>query len=354
MTAQEGSGRSRRNKVLDHNLKSPRSAEQAEGRSWQRAWRDAFTDPRALLDYLGLPELAARLPKAPPHGFPMRVPRGYAAKMRRGDPNDPLLKQVLPLDLELAQVQGFVPDAVGDMAARRGAGVLRKYQGRALVIATGACAIHCRFCFRRHFPYDEEQATSQHFQQTLNRLRAEPGLREVILSGGDPLALATHKLKAFAEGLCTLPTLRTLRIHTRIPIVLPERIDEEFCAWLQAVPLRKLIVLHANHPRELDAEVATACRRLAATGSLLLNQSVLLAGVNDDPDTLCDLSEALFDLGVLPYYLHQLDQVQGAAHFAVEDARAQDLLAELRARLPGYLVPRLVREVAGAPAKVPL
>lgn len=340
--------------MFDHNPSPKSVAERAALRGWQRAWRDAFTDPKALLDFLDLSELAERVPASPPHGFAMRVPRGYAAKMRRGDPHDPLLRQVLPLELELREVEGYVEDAVGDGAARRGAGVLRKYERRALLITTGACAIHCRYCFRRHFPYGEERATAERFRPALLKLKAEPGLRELILSGGDPLALATDRLAEFTRGLGALPELRSLRIHTRIPIVLPERVDEELCAWLQQVPLRRVIVVHANHPREIDGAVARACRELSAAGCLLLNQTVLLAGVNDRVDTLEELSEALFDCGVLPYYLHQLDRVRGTAHFAVEDDTARRIHEALAARLPGYLVPRLVREIPGAPAKMPL
>ncbi len=333
--------------MVDHNPKSSAADHRTAIADWRRAWREAFTDPPALLRFLGLTELSARLPPAPPHGFPMRVPRGYAAKMRHGDPDDPLLRQVLPLDLELREAEGFLPDAVGDLAARRGAGVLRKYHGRALLVTTGACPIHCRYCFRRHFPYGEEHAALARFAPALQRLRAEPGLRELILSGGDPLSLATDKLEELSDRLRALPELRILRIHSRMPVVLPERVDPDLCRWLGTLPWRKVVVLHANHPRELDAAVAAA-------GCLLLNQSVLLAGVNDRADTLIELSEALFDCGVLPYYLHQLDRVQGAAHFAVEDSRARRIAEELAARLPGYLVPRLVREVPGAPAKMPL
>jgi EF-P beta-lysylation protein EpmB len=340
--------------VRDDNPKPNPACRPLRAGDWQRAWREAFTEPRALLDFLGLRELAARLPPEPPHGFPMRVPRAYAAKMRPRDPDDPLLRQVLPLDLELLTVEGFVRDAVGDRDARRGAGVLMKYEGRALLVATGACAVHCRYCFRRHFPYAEETAAAERFRPALARLREQRGLRELILSGGDPLALSTSKLEELSRELPTLPDLRILRIHTRIPVVLPERVDEELCAWLERLPLRRVVVLHANHPRELDAGVARACRDLAAAGCLLLNQSVLLAGVNDRIEVLAELSEALFDCGVLPYYLHQLDRVQGTAHFAVEDERARRIHRGLAARLPGYLVPRLVREIAGAPAKMPV
>ena len=252
------------------------------------------------------------------------------------------------------QVDGFTPDAVGDMASRTGHGVLHKYEGRALLIASGSCAVNCRYCFRRHFPYGEEIAAAAHWREALARVRADPSIRELILSGGDPLALATHKLEELTEGLADLPHVIRLRIHTRLPVVLPERVDEAFIAWLAALPLQKVVVLHANHANEFDASVDAACARLRAAGATLLNQSVLLRGVNDCADTLAALSERLFAGGVLPYYLHQLDRVQGAAHFEVDDGRALTLMDDLRTRLPGYLVPRLVREVGGDASKRPV
>jgi len=241
-----------------------------------------------------------------------------------------------------------------DLAAKAGHGVLHKYDGRALLIASGSCAVNCRYCFRRHFPYSEEIAAASHWQEALAQVRADPSIRELILSGGDPLALATHKLEELTRGLAELPQVIRLRIHTRLPVVLPERIDDTFVAWLEALPLQKVVVLHANHANELDAAVDAACARLRDAGATLLNQSVLLRGINDEVGTLAALSERLFAAGVLPYYLHQLDRVQGAAHFEVDDGTALDLQEALRARLPGYLVPRLVREVAGDPAKRPL
>jgi EF-P beta-lysylation protein EpmB len=243
---------------------------------------------------------------------------------------------------------------VGDLSAKAGNGMLHKYDGRALLIASGSCAVNCRYCFRRHFPYGEEIAAASHWREALERLRADPSIRELILSGGDPLSLATHKLEELTRGLAELPQVIRLRIHTRLPIVLPERVDQSLLAWLTGLPLQKVVVLHANHANELDASVDAACAALRETGATLLNQSVLLRGVNDDANALAGLSERLFAAGVLPYYLHQLDRVQGTAHFEVDDETALGLLDTLRARLPGYLVPRLVREVAGDPAKRPL
>jgi EF-P beta-lysylation protein EpmB len=274
--------------------------------------------------------------------------------MRRGDPTDPLLLQVLPQAAELGDVPGFTRDPVGDIAARAAAGVLHKYQGRALLIATGSCAVHCRYCFRRHFPYGEEIAAASQWRDALSHVKADPSIRELILSGGDPLALATHKLEELTHGLADLPHVIRLRIHTRLPVVLPERIDDAFVTWLAALPLQKVVVLHANHANEFDASVDAACTRLRDAGATLLNQSVLLRGINDNADALAGLSQRLFAAGVLPYYLHQLDRVQGAAHFEVNDSHALALMEVLRVRLPGYLVPRLVREVGGDASKRPL
>ncbi|HEY6940040.1 EF-P beta-lysylation protein EpmB [Dokdonella sp.] len=321
---------------------------------WQQLWREAVTDPRELLALLGLEDRAEELLPAADTGFALRVPRGFVARMRHGDPDDPLLRQVLPSAAELGEVPGFTRDAVGDLAARSGNGVLHKYDGRALLIATGSCAVHCRYCFRRHFPYAAETAAANRWSQALDHLRADASIGEVILSGGDPLSLSTAKLAELGDALAAMPHVRRLRIHTRLPIVLPERIDPEFQRWFAALRLQRVVVLHANHAAEFDATVDAACGRLRDTGATLLNQAVLLRGVNDDAGALAALSERSFAAGVLPYYLHQLDRVAGAAHFEVEDARAQALVAALRRGLPGYLVPRLVRETAGEPSKVPL
>jgi L-lysine 2,3-aminomutase len=320
---------------------------------WRQLWREAVTDATELLALLGLEHLADRLPAADA-GFQMRVPRGFVARMRHGDARDPLLLQVLPQLAELNKVSGFVVDAVGDMAARESRGVLHKYHGRALLIASGSCAINCRYCFRRHFPYGEEIAATGQWQRALEHLRRDDSISELILSGGDPLSLATGKLEELGRGLAELPHVVRLRIHSRLPVVLPERIDSAFLKWFGSLPIQKVMVLHANHPNELDASVDAACARLRDAGATLLNQSVLLRDVNDHVDTLAGLSERLFAGGVLPYYLHQLDRVQGAAHFEVDDSRALALMDALRARLPGYLVPRLVREVGGDASKRPV
>lgn len=321
---------------------------------WQQLWRDAIRDPAELLALLGLPGLAGRVSARATAQFALRVPRGFAARMRPGDAEDPLLRQVLPLDDEDRVVRGFDLDAVGDLAARGGAGILHKYEGRALLVATGSCAIHCRYCFRRHFPYGEENAAAGQWRDSLDYLAADPSITEVLLSGGDPLSLATPKLAEFTNALARLPQVRRLRLHTRLPVVLPERVDAELLAWMSRLPQKVVVVIHANHANEVDASVARAVAGLREAGATVLNQAVLLRGVNDSVPALADLSERLFEAGVMPYYLHLLDRVAGSAHFEVPADEARRLHEALSARLPGYLVPRLVREVAGAPAKLPV
>ena len=318
---------------------------------WQQLWREAVRDPRELLSLLGLAHLAGQLSEDAATQFPLRVPRGFVDRMRHGDPHDPLLRQVLPLDDEDRIVPGFGLDAVGDAAARAASGVIRKYRGRALLVATGSCAIHCRYCFRRHFPYAEETAAAGGWSDAIALIASDASIDEVILSGGDPLSLATSKLAELTDALASIPHLKRLRIHTRLPTVLPERVDAALLAWLRALPWPVTMVVHVNHANEFDGKVDAALAGLRGTGATLLNQAVLLRGVNDTVDALADLSERSFASGVLPYYLHQLDRVAGTAHFEVEDARARGLHAALAARLSGYLVPRLVREVAGEPGK---
>ncbi|MGH8445097.1 MAG: EF-P beta-lysylation protein EpmB [Solimonas sp.] len=318
---------------------------------WQHELRQAFTRPQDLLAFLGLDPATPQLAAALLRDFPLRVPRGYAARMRKGDPHDPLLLQVWPSPQEGLDAPGYVVDAVGDLHRVRGAGLIHKYHGRVLLVATGACAVHCRYCFRRHFPYSEQLAARDHWSAALAEIAADPSIEEVILSGGDPLSLSDDKLAELVEALDAIPQLKRLRIHTRQPIVLPERIDERLLAWLDRTRLQTVFVLHANHAAELDESVRAALLPLRQRGIALLNQSVLLRGVNDDAGTLAALSERLFECGVLPYYLHLLDRVQGAAHFDLPEARAQDLMRVLSSQLPGYLMPKLVREIAGEPSK---
>lgn len=342
-------------------IASTRQADQLPGetpgarptaRRWQHELADAITDPAELLEIAGLgPEWLAPA-RAAAARFPLRVPRPFADRIRRGDLADPLLRQVLPLGPELDDAPGYVTDPVGDLASVAADGVLRKYAGRALLVTTGACGVHCRYCFRREFPYGEQLASAGHWNGAIAAIAADPDAQEVILSGGDPLSLADHKLAELTTALAGVPHVRRLRIHTRQPVVLPSRVDDGLLAWLRGLRWPVAIVLHANHAQELDGPVADALARLRGTGAALLNQSVLLRGVNDSLDALAGLSERLFECGVLPYYLHVLDRVRGSAHFDVPDDEARALHARLVAALPGYLVPRLVREVPGAAHKV--
>ncbi|CAD0343614.1 EF-P beta-lysylation protein EpmB [Xanthomonas hortorum pv. vitians] len=321
---------------------------------WQQQWRDAVRDPRELLALLGLDAAVAGISAEAAAQFPLRVPRAFVARMRRGDLHDPLLRQVLPLDAEMRLVPGFGLDAVGDGAAKTADGVIQKYRGRALLIATGSCAVHCRYCFRRHFPYAEETAARDGWREAVAAIAADPGIDEVLLSGGDPLSLATSKLAELTDALAAIGHIKRLRIHSRLPVVLPERVDAPLLAWLRSLPWPVAFVIHANHANEFDSTVDAAMRALRDTGAQLLNQAVLLRGVNDSVDALAALSERSFAAGVLPYYLHQLDRVAGVAHFEVDDAHARALHTELATRLSGYLVPRLVREIPGDTGKRPL
>lgn len=321
---------------------------------WQHEMAQAITSPAALIEVLGLDPALIEPANAAAALFRLRVPRGYVARMRPGDVNDPLLRQVLPLGEETAAAADFVADPLGEQAALRAPGLLQKYQGRALLITTSACAVHCRYCFRREFPYAEQTGDSTRFSEAVDEIARDTSLEEIILSGGDPLSLSDGRLASLTHALARIPHIKRLRVHTRQPIVLPSRVDSGLTAWLRSLPWPVVFVLHANHANEIDADVREACARLRESGVTLLNQTVLLRGVNDDADVLADLSRSLFEAGVLPYYLHVLDRVSGAAHFDVTEARAQEVAGALAARLPGYLVPRLVREVAGAPAKVGL
>ncbi|MFO8023900.1 EF-P beta-lysylation protein EpmB [Thiohalophilus sp.] len=321
---------------------------------WQKSLARAIRDPRELLATLQLPDSLLVGADAAGQDFPLLVPRGYVARMRVGDPQDPLLRQVLPLEAEGLPAPGYVADPVGDLSAMARPGVLHKYHGRALVVATGACGIHCRYCFRRHFPYTRANPMPERWQQVRDYLLADESIEELILSGGDPLSLADHRLAGLLEAVQNVPHLKRVRLHTRYPVILPERLTGDLLGLLSALPQQVILVIHANHANEIDANVRQALVPWRQAGITLLNQAVLLRGVNDSESALAHLSEALFAAGVLPYYLHQLDPVQGAAHFAVDDNRARTLETALRNRLPGYLVPRLVREQAGAPAKTPL
>jgi L-lysine 2,3-aminomutase len=322
--------------------------------SWQDAMKDAVRDPAELCRLLELPPEMVERARSAARQFPIFVPRGFLARMRPGDVADPLLRQVLPLGDELVEVADFVADPVGDADAVRQPGLLHKYDGRVLLVTTGTCAVHCRYCFRRHFPYGETPRSLDDWRPAIEEIAADDSVHEVILSGGDPLTIVDRVLTELIDELEAIPHLQRLRIHTRLPIVIPERVTDEFVKLLRESRLTPIVVVHANHANELDGHVAAALARLADAGIVLLNQAVLLAGVNDSVEAQDALCERLVNLRVLPYYLHQLDRVAGAAHFEVPIKAGRLIVDVLRARLPGYAVPRYVQEVAGAPSKIEL
>lgn len=317
---------------------------------WQTLLAQAVKSTDELLDILQIDP--ARLKTRQLAGnFPLRVPRGFVARMNKGDHQDPLLLQVLPVQQETANTAGFISDPLEEMDSMPVPGLLHKYKGRALLTTTGACAIHCRYCFRQHFPYADANPATDHWQPSVKYIEQHPEITELILSGGDPLTVTNARLQALTDQLENIEHLHTLRIHSRLPVVLPERIDEGLLAWLTTQNLKVVMVIHCNHPNEIDTSVSAAMKELSSAGVILLNQSVLLKNINDNATTLAKLSARLFSAGVLPYYLHQLDRVQGAAHFEVDAATARKLLVEVSATLPGYLVPRLVQEIPGMPGK---
>lgn len=319
---------------------------------WQAELADAVRDPDELCRLLDLDPTVAGAARGGTAAFSLLVPRAFVARMRKGDPHDPLLLQVLPTAEELRAAAGFGPDPLEEMTALAAPGLVKKYAGRALLLATGACAVNCRYCFRREFPYGESGATRAGVEAGVEAIAADDSIHEVILSGGDPLLLDDDRLSRLVARLEGISHVRRLRIHTRLPIVLPSRVTDGLTAILAATRLACVVVVHANHPAEFDASVAAAVARLAGARVILLNQAVLLAGVNDSADVLAQLSERLIEIGVVPYYLHLLDRVRGTAHFEVPEERARQLHEALRARLPGYAVPRLARELPGEPAKV--
>ena len=321
--------------------------------SWQAAMKDAVRDPVELCRLLELPEEFALRTKAACSDFPLFAPRGYVARMVPGDPDDPLLRQILPVEAEMHDSPGFVTDPVGDAAATLSPGLLQKYPGRVLLVTTGACAIHCRYCFRRHFPYQQTPHTLASWQPALDAIAADRSIHEVILSGADPLTLVDESLAALADHLANIPHIRRLRVHSRLPIVIPERVTTELIEWLTGTRLVPVMVIHANHAQELAGDAVTAIETLVNAGIPVLNQAVLLAGVNDSLEAQLALSERLVDLRVMPYYLHQLDRVSGAVHFEVPAHQGELIVKQLQERLPGYAVPKFVMEIPGAKSKVP-
>jgi len=321
---------------------------------WQQALKDAVRDPDELCQLLGISHSWAEAARHWAKTFPLFVPRSYVARMRIGDPYDPLLRQILPLAEEREPIAGYVNDPVGDLQAAVAPGLLQKYQARVLMVTTGACAVHCRYCFRRHFPYSTAPKSPRDWQPAIDEIAADRSVEEIILSGGDPLTLVDAQLAELVGMLESLAHLKRLRVHTRLPIMIPERVTGELIDWLTGTRLTTIVVIHANHAAEIDRHVGAALARLADAGVMLLNQAVLLRGVNDTVEALQQLSQRLIELRVMPYYLHQLDPVAGAAHFEVRVERGRELMHQLRERLPGYAIPRYVQEVADAEYKVPL
>lgn len=327
----------------------------SDTRSWQQVLSASVTTPEDLLRRLRLdPDVWLSGAKEGHRLFPIRVPEPYLQRIFPGDPADPLLRQVLPLSAENDTESGFVRDPLQESDSMQATGLIRKYQSRALLMVTGQCAINCRYCFRRHFPYEENRLSPEDRARVLTALTNDTRINEVIFSGGDPLVANDRLLSSWAESLADISHIRRLRIHTRLPVVIPQRVCDSLLAWLSESRLQVVMVIHTNHPAELDTDTRRALVRLKAAGVTLLNQSVILKGVNDNAKVLSDLSERLFECGVLPYYLHAFDPVEGAHHFSVSDDKARELVRQLIGTLPGFLVPRLVRELPDRPGKTPL
>lgn len=321
---------------------------------WLYQLSDVVTEPNELLTLLDLehlPELQAGAPAR--RLFALRVPRAFIARMKKGDPRDPLLLQVLTQQQELTVTPGYSTDPLDEQQSAV-PGLLHKYRNRALLLVKGGCAVNCRYCFRRHFPYQDNQGNKRNWQVALDYIRQHPELDEIIFSGGDPLMAKDHEIDYLVSELETIPHLRRLRIHSRLPVVIPDRVTPVLCERLAATRLQVIMVTHINHAREVDSALSEAMGRLKRAGVTLLNQAVLLKGINDSAVTQAELSHALFDAGILPYYLHVLDKVQGAAHFYVSDDQARKIMRELLSLTSGYLVPRLAREIGGEPSKTPL
>lgn len=323
-----------------------------DAEKWQSILAEMVTEPKELLQILGLDPACFSASESILQGFPLKVPRPYIARMEPGNPADPLLRQVLPLGLEA--VPAGLTDPLGEKQANPLPGLLHKYHGRVLLTVAPHCAVHCRYCFRREFDYAANTPGRLQWQPVFDYLRADPSIHEVIFSGGDPLAAGDRQLAWMAQQVAAIPHVQRLRVHTRTPVVIPQRVTADLLEWLTGTRLKTVLVLHCNHPNEIDTELTAALARLHAAGIPLLNQSVLLRGVNDSAEVLATLSEMLFARNVLPYYLHLLDPVAGTAHFDVPEPEARQIVRQLQARLPGYLVPRLVRELAGQPSKLPL
>lgn len=321
--------------------------------SWTQELASAFTQPAELLAFLGLddrPHLVSQANKANTL-FKMRVPLSYAQKMQPNNERDPLLKQVLPMGEEFFSPDGYMSDPVGDTEAEKTTGLLHKYKGRVLLVTTGICAVNCRYCFRREYPYETNSASQSQWDDAFEYIAGDDSIKEVILSGGDPLTLSDKRLGKLFERIHTIKHIKRIRIHTRLPVVLPARITPKLLQLCQNSPCQIIMVVHCNHANEIQKQEENVFNALNSHGVTCLNQAVLLKDINDSVQVLCDLSERLFGVGVMPYYLHVLDKVKGASHFDCPRSHALNLIEQLKAELPGYLVPKLVQEIAGEPNK---
>ena len=322
--------------------------------NWQTHLKNGITHPLQLLTALQLTPEDFPFRILYDHPFKTRVPLGFVNRMQKGNPHDPLLLQVLPIDSELLSPEGYTTDPLDEHRTNIIPGLIHKYHNRVLLTITGACAIHCRYCFRRHFPYSDNNPGREGWGRVIDYLKAAPEITEVIFSGGDPLTAPDTLLGGLAESLATIPHIKTLRIHSRLPIVLPERIDEAFLGWFTQTRLQPVMVVHTNHPQEIDSTVEQALSRMHQVGITLLNQSVLLKGINDNATILAALSQKLIENHTYPYYLHLLDKVKDTAHFDLPRHRAIQIYHELLASVSGYLVPKLVEERAGEKNKSPI
>jgi len=319
--------------------------------SWQHELSAVIRDPAELLQLLELPDALLPAAQAASQLFPLRVPRPFLSRIEKGNFEDPLLQQILPLDAENQISAGYSADPLAEQNSNPQRGLVYKYHGRVLLVVAPSCAINCRYCFRRHFPYADNNPSRSQWQDTFDYISADDTINEVIYSGGDPLAAPDRQLQWLTEQIAKIPHIKRLRVHTRLPVVIPQRITTDTLTWLTQPGLQSVMVLHINHANEIDDAVRNSIAKLRAAGVTLLNQSVLLKGVNDKIEALTNLSEALFAEGVLPYYLHLLDKVQGAAHFDLAEARGIELHRQMQHRLPGFLVPKLTREEPGAKSK---
>ncbi|KZN29394.1 lysine 2,3-aminomutase [Pseudoalteromonas luteoviolacea S2607] len=321
--------------------------------NWQKELANVITCPETLIKMLGLEGHFNTKDLAAKRLFPLRVPRPFVEKMRFGDPSDPLLLQVMPLHQEFIAASGFNKDPLEEQDAPV-PGLLHKYKSRVLLMLKTGCAVNCRYCFRRHFPYQENQINKRTLQPIFDYLVDHPEINEVILSGGDPLMAKDNMIAWLLDKLEQLPQIKRLRIHSRLPIVIPTRITTELCELLNKSRLKTILVNHINHQNEIDLHFTHAMQKLKHAGVTLLNQTVLLKGINDTPKALIELSEALFESDVLPYYLHLLDKVEGASHYDLAQEEAVALVTEMLDALPGFLVPKLVREIGGKQSKTPI